>query len=86
MGEWPTFKPVWNVQDVKQFFADHKPPPYPIELDSVTHITHNAEGFIERHIGYVERNNGNPAYRRYFTRLKKLKKIILDYESGARCI
>ena len=68
-----THEPIWEVEKIKEYF--NKELPSEIVLDKSTTII-NVRKFVDRHIGYIEANNGNPMYKRYYIRLKKLKQII----------
>lgn len=76
------FKPVWDVAGVRRFFEGRQLPKQ-LRLDEWTMIT-DLPAMVAKHIEYIDRNNGNPLFRPYYTRLRQIKKIILENEDKHR--
>lgn len=72
------FKPIWDVAGVKAFFQNRELPDQ-LRLDEWTVIT-DVPAMVQKHIEYIDRNNGNPIFRMYYIRLRQLKKLILEHE------
>jgi hypothetical protein len=74
MRDQKKFEAKWDIKAIKEYFANIELPDEIVLDDYCTII--NVSKFVQRHIEYVDRNNGNPTYRRYYIRLKQLKNLL----------
>lgn len=65
----------WDISGLETFFATHKIPNHPIQLNPFSKII-DPSLFVYSHLAVVKVNNGIPNYKPYFNRLVELKRIL----------
>lgn len=73
-AERKTYEPIWDVDKIEQYFAGRHLP-ITVMLNKYT-VVIDVPNMIKSHIAIIRAQNGNPLYKRYYIRLKQLKRIL----------
>lgn len=66
------YEPIWDVEKIEQYFNGRELP-HEIRLNNWTHIE-DVHKMVDGHIAVIRANNGNLLYKRFYIRLKQLKR------------